>query len=208
MNIKAAISVLTLMGGLALAPASHAVVFDFANYADTYGEAGYTTHDITMDGITVTASAHHDRPRFAYFDGSSGGLRGGLGICKELAGGEGSECLDTSDDNARPGEEVHLVFDANVMLNMVEFRNREHGTTFVDRTDDLTINVDGTPGTYDITHMFSSSLSGMHFDFWAETNEFYISAIDVTKVAAPAPLALFGLGLLGIYGVSRWKKNA
>ena len=174
--------------------------FDFAAYADVNGESAYApTFDWTKDGITVTASGSYlGNDVFAYLDASSGGP-GGLGVCRAV---DGTQCAPNSDDNVTSGETLHVALSGTSTINWIEFRNADHGTAYSPLAL-VDISVDGGAfASYTLENIFNTSLSGTHFDFRFNNGEFYIKSMNVPE---PGPLALLGLGLIGLYVAGRKK---
>lgn len=179
-------------------------------------EAGYQFHSYTNAGVTVTASGtsvgdnygDNTPDYYAYLDDLSGGQPAGLGVCKSLS--NSAQCTPSSDDNVTYNEALTLNFSQDVTLSNIVFRNGNHGTTFTAGDGLLDISVDnGAFQSYSLTHNFTllNNIVGSQFTFIGSTSsgdddQFYISSLSGDTVSGsvpvPAPLALFGLGLIGV----------
>ncbi len=198
-----------LMFGSTLASA---VTFDFVSLANG-NEKGYTTFTDTEGGITLDATGHSADGKLDYYAYMDSGYAG-LGVCKVLTTGD--QCGPSSDDNVTFDEQLRLSFSQPVSLSDVTFINGYHGNTF---DGIFQLSVDGAPMTsFDLAHHFSTDLTGTTFDFVnpnilgdsdvSNGYQFYIGAISVTPSVVPVPAAawLFVSGLLGLIGVSRYRK--
>ncbi|MGB0721388.1 MAG: hypothetical protein ACPGU7_03225 [Gammaproteobacteria bacterium] len=185
-----------------LASSAQAFEFDFQHIADTEGEAGYAAYVRSDAGVQVTATGSDyanigNSPNYyAYLDSGNAGL----GVCKVLTSND--QCSPSSDDNVTLDEALTLVFDQQVVLNEVRFRNANHGTTF---NGDIDISTDGGSSfmTIALSHLYSTPLVGTNFVFAHNAtngDQFYIETIGgeiaATGVAAPGSLLLTG-SLLG-----------
>lgn len=179
-------------------------------------EGGHQFHSYTDAGVTVTASGtsvgdtygDNTPDYYAYLDDLSGGQPAGLGVCKAINGS--AQCTPSSDDNVTYNEALTLSFSQDVTLSNIVFRNGSHGTTFTAGDGLVDISVDGGSfQSYSLTHNFTllNNIVGSQFTFIGSTSQsdddqFYISSLSGDTVSGsvpvPAPLALFGLGLLGM----------
>lgn len=207
---------------------ANAASFNFADiangdssYGAADGEYGATTIDFYSDGIGLTAGGtdvNTGAVYNAYLDSSwnhsDGGGDGGLGVCKVLS--SGAQCNPGSDDNVTLNESLNLVFDQQVTISQITFRNGEHNPWFADDAAfDLVIDRGLTSElalNYSLAHIFDIPLLGTTFDFMntnstdSDEYRFYISAMEVQPVPVPAAVWLFGSGLLGMVGVMRRKR--
>ena len=184
-----------------------AVTIDFASLANV-NERGYTVFTHSQDGITLNASgqsADGQTPYYAYLDSGNAGL----GVCQQLTAS--LQCTPSSDDNVTYNEQLRLDFDQTVTLSEITFVNGNHGTAFEGVFE---LAVDGGPATtYNLTHLFPTTLTGQTFDFInpniaggsnvSNNYQFYISTVSISAVPVPAAAWLFGSGLLGLAGVAR-----
>jgi len=145
--------------------------FDFAAIANS-GEYGADTITFTEGGLSVTASGFNanDSSRIynAYLDSSwyhtgpgAPGGNGGLGVCKKLNAMD--QCRPSSDDNISSYESLRLIFNQEVTIDQMVFRNGNHGEDFLGQ---FTVAVGTDPETtYDLTHIFETPLTGTDFIF-------------------------------------------
>jgi len=218
-------SILLISSVIALA-GSHqaiAVTFDFATIANSgeYGASSITFNDASGLNVTATGfdsnnnsliyNAYLDSSWFHSGPGAPGG-NGGLGICKTLTAS--AQCSPSSDDNVTSFESLRLLFNQEVTINQLVFRNGNHGEDF---DGQFTLAMGNAPATlYDLTHIFDTPLTGTDFIFTninADTNtplylyEFYISSMEVTAVPVPAAAWLFASGVLGLVGAARRRNS-
>jgi len=221
------ISAAMVATALMAAPAA-ATTIDFADYADTYGEQGYANGSvITIDGIDVRLSAGTmtiaggvvGNTYSAYLDASSGGQRGGLGVCKALD--MNNQCMDASDDSIdgdSDPEAVNIAFQGlSFDFEGIEFRDGEHNL-INDSMGQLyyAIGFEGGSNTGRVLATFSEVValftSGLYDVQWMNfafvDTEFYVASLNVSDVPVPAalPLLLSGLGGLGF--AARRRKQA
>ena len=217
---KKLLQVLFIVAACTASSATYAAtVFDFAAVADgdnSYGvpggEYGASSITFTKDGFTVTASgsstADDDALQYAYLDSTwnhgGGGGEGGLGVCADL---DGVECNPSSDDNVTIDETLFLVFDQEVTITGITFRNGEHNPTFAsDAVFGLVVDGDDK-GNQPLTNLYTDSWTGTVFEFSninlndSDPYRFYIT--NMTVVPVPAAAWLFASGLLGLIGVAR-----
>ncbi|MGH1430180.1 MAG: VPLPA-CTERM sorting domain-containing protein [Neptuniibacter sp.] len=202
---------------------AHAATFNFQAIADNQvsllpdsysgvGEKGYSAFVAMDDGITVTATGSatndDDQMQFAYLDKGNAGL----GVCKDLTGS--AQCSPSSDDNVTAGETLKLSFDSAVTIDSLEMVNGGHGSSFngvfdllIDSTtllDNLTLAaLFSTPGWTGHTFEFISQATDS-----SNSQQFYISTMDVSPVPLPAAAWLFLSGLAGLLGFRMQKKSA
>ena len=163
---------LTTVIALMISHQAISVTFDFAAIANS-GEYGAET--ITFDdpsGLGVTASGFSSKSSNhiynAYLDSSwyhSGpgapGGNGGLGVCKKLNAMD--QCRPSSDDNVGSYESLRLLFNQEVTIDQLVFRNGNHGEDFLGQ---FTVATAAEPATsYDLTHIFDTPLTGTEFIF-------------------------------------------
>jgi len=145
--------------------------FDFAAIANS-GEYGADTITFTEGGLSVTASGFNanDSSRIynAYLDSSwyhtgpgAPGGNGGLGVCKKLNAMD--QCRPSSDDNISSYESLRLIFNQEVTIDQMVFRNGNHGEDF---RGQFSVAIGSDPETtYDLTHIFDTQLAGTDFIF-------------------------------------------
>lgn len=154
--------------------ASHQAIsatFNFAAIANS-GEYGAETITFIDAGLSVTASgfnagdnsqiynAYLDSSWFHTGPGAPGG-NGGLGVCKKLNAMD--QCRPSSDDNVSSYESLRLIFNQEVTIDQMVFRNGNHGEDF---RGQFTVAIGSDPETtYDLTHIFDTQLAGTDFIF-------------------------------------------
>jgi hypothetical protein len=184
--------------------ANAAAHFDFANIADTEGEAGFASYVRMENGVTLTATATASKaPAFAYLDAGNAGL----GVCKVLDGAD--QCNPGNDDNTQMGEQLKLTFDQNITLGLVDFINGAHKNDF-DGTMSVGSFLNGvwSFADYALADMIDFGLEGSMFTFLNTSpgndndEQFYISSLNA-EVPVPAALFLFAPALLGFFGLRR-----
>ena len=209
--------------GLAIAPAN-ATVIDFANEADTNGERGLANPgNITINGVALEISGgSFDGPFFfnPYLDASSNGLPGGLGVCRALVAGPGSECADSGDDSIDGeggiAELVSISFvDGPTNITGLSFRDGDHN--LINDSDGLVQyqifgpNVDSiaTDTFANLVALAASGLEGVSsIAFGFVDTDFYVESITVSDVPIPGALPLLISGLAGLGFVSKKKRKA
>jgi len=207
-----------LLASMSLLATGHATaaVFDFAAIANgditvsgITGEQGAASFVLTVDGITLTASALNGD--YAYLDSFYNGNPGGLGVCGTLTGS--AQCDPSSDDNVTFGETLFLSFDQPVTIDTTVMRNGTHGTSF---TGNFELSIDGGAAvSYGLTNIFDTNLTGTTFAFYnpnaggssgvSNDQQFYLQSLTVNPVPVPAAVWLFGSGLLGLAAAARRK---
>ncbi len=212
----------TLLGlGLTMSVCANAasVNFDFAAIADgdsSFGpdgrEQGAESLTFTKNGISLTASGFNtNQPSDSYFAYLDSG-NAGLGVCQQL-NGDNDQCKVGSDDNVTFEESLKLAFNQEVTINETLFRNGDHGTNF---DGDFQLSIDGGPAiTIALTNIFLTPLTGTEFIFSnpnagggsnvSNSQQFYISNLDVAPVPIPGAVWLFGTGLIGLARFTRRK---
>ena len=191
-----------------------------------------STIDSDLAGIELAIygmdqSGSHLSPYEGYLDSGS---YNGLGVCKSVndaptAGTRNNECLvnGASDDNVTVNENLGLIFltnttyDANNVLTSWDYAVRDYTFAFngnhvaIDESDTLQFFAGngGFGATSQTTFgaLQAGPLNGSSFIFGYDTNgrspsEFYLASV---QVPAPGPLALLGLGLIGLYTAGRKK---
>ena len=145
--------------------------FDFAAIANS-GEYGAETITFIEGDLSVTASGFSSKNSNhiynAYLDSSwyhggpgAPGGNGGLGVCKKLNAMD--QCRPSSDDNVGSYESLRLLFNQEVTIDQLVFRNGNHGEDFLGL---FTVAADAEPATgYDLTHIFDTHLTGTEFIF-------------------------------------------
>lgn len=185
----AAVSAVVALAGTA----ASAATFDFAAEGDLDERGvfdGTVVQNANTGGIAITFSATGG---FAYFDGSSNGLPGGLGACMELEGGDGTECADPSDDNIRAGEDVTISFENEIFLSGLTFGSRTHGSV----NDANTLLINGQALTFGAASSTTFQGTSFTFAYGGDSPEvFYVRGGNVSEIPLPAS----GLLLLGALG--------
>ena len=157
---------------LTLSHQALSATFDFATIANSgeYGAETITFND--AGGLSVIASGFNSKNSSviynAYLDSSwypSGpgapGGNGGLGVCKKL--NASAQCRPSSDDNVSSNESLRLLFNQEVTINEIIFRNGNHGEDFLGQFTVATGDEETT--SYDLTHIFDTPLTGTEFIF-------------------------------------------
>lgn len=191
----------------------------FSNADDKVGSPNLT---YTQDGLSVTASATaNGNAAYAVQDSTKGWteLKGaGLGVYKSITP------IKTFDDNIDKGETLTLTFDKVVSLTSIELRADKHGVqNWVDGASFLLNGV-----SFDLPKGVGSialNLVGSVFNFThsggisdpeggTPSEDFYVAGLNASVYTPPtsvpdsgATLALLGLGMLGLAGVSRRLKK-
>ena len=227
---------LATVGLLAIASSAQATLINFQGLADSVvGESAWTSFSTAPYGANIDITADPSGSH-VYFDSGVAGLgvcsRGvnsadanvthafsTTNICDPNAPSN----LGAADDNIDiSGEALVFNFNETIDLNSI-WLNSNHDSDF-----DLTGNTvlfsvnDGAATTYtlsaaeflkpgtlghriDLDMFFSAGDTlSVAFDSSNTGQQFYVSAIDVPE---PGPLALLGLGLIGLYAASK-KKTA
>ena len=224
--MKKLIVAAALAAGLAIAPANAAVI-DFANEADTNGERGLDNPGtITIDGVALSiASGIFATGEFVfnpYLDESSGGLPGGLGVCRELEAGPGSECADSGDDSIDGeggiDEAVSIRFlDSQMNITGLSFRDGDHN--LINDSDGLIVyqitggaNSTGGLVTDTFANLVALAASGLvdvgAIFFGFVNTDFYVESITVSDVPIPGAIPLLISGLAGLGFASKKKRKA
>lgn len=209
------ISALLAAAGLLVAStAAQAFTVDFANIADTEGEAGYLSWARTFDGVELTATATTTasgsaQDAYAYFDSGNAGL----GVCKVVT--YSAQCNPSSDDNVTDKEFLKIAFDSQVTIDQIVFRNSNHGQTWNSGAN-FDVSIDGGSfNTYALAGLFDLDLVGSSFVFASDrfgtqsvNDQFYISALTaegtpVVGTPISGTVGLIGLGLLGLVRLKR-----
>lgn len=210
MNRRTVIKAIVPLVGILWGVSAQAFTVDFANIADTEGEAGFAAWNRSFSGTSLTATGtsigdtDSNPDYFAYLDAGNAGL----GVCKVINSSD--QCTPSSDDNVTFGEVLTLDFDSQVTLSSLFFRNGNHGTNFGSAAD-IEISIDnGSFQSYALVSNFTIPLSGSNFRFIADSNgdgdQIYLSSLSAeasSSVPVPAPLALMGLTLVGM----GWQKR-
>ena len=206
---------------LAFSTSAHAVVIDFAQYANDNGEASVgeakaasyanplpTDANVPVAGLLLSATGG-----VPYLDASSGGKRGGLGVCDTTS--SSAQCTPSSDDNVTSGEmiTISLTGGRSFDFQVTEFRNGGHSDISTS-TSNLFVEIGGGG---QVETSFANEVATTYLDITSITftfggdspDQFYISAVDLiyisavdltpeTSVSEPGTLAIFGLGLAGL----------
>jgi hypothetical protein len=203
---------------LGVAPVANAATINFKALADPptgadeRGESAWDPLIITIaPGFTVTITAKDGgSDAYAYLDSNNAGL----GVCEQLTnpalantyrvGLTSNICDPSSNDNVKSGETLHFVFNQNVRIDGIWFNNN-HDTDFSLSGDSITIGGSsyGFPAAPFVIGDLKATgpwnvAAGASFDIGWETDQFYMSLMDVTAVPEPASVFGAGLGVLGI----------
>jgi hypothetical protein len=220
--------------GVIGANAASAATYNFESTSVTEsGVADGTVIDTgAIDGLQLAGLAGYDfdnvadtitgKGNFAYLDGPSGRLAGGLGVCSVLNGGD--QCNPSSDDNVTVGEAVGINFGTGNLTSVI-FRGttiggtNSHqlladGSTFLFSLNGLDFKQGtvGAGGVWDATGGAGLALiNGTGIFFAVDNYEFYIASAEYNGGPPdggpnPVPLPAGGLLLLtalGGLGVAR-----
>ena len=195
-------------------------IIDFISMADgSYGEGAWDPLTLSTGGATLTITGHatagdDDQQQYAYLDAR----RAGLGVCKDVvsnalvnsksAGNTANNCNPSSDDNVSTAEFLRFVFDVDVKVNNLWFNNNHDTPKGFTPGDMITIG----GNNYGVTTGYAGGANGIGsfyvaagqaFDVAFYNRQFYVSGIEVSKVAEPGTFLLFSLGLLALVGVRR-----
>ena len=224
--MKYSIKALAATAILVSANTVSAGVIDFIALTETggYGESAWTSLNLSSGGANVAisgrASNDNDSQQYAYLDWGNAGL----GACKDVvtaskvdkknpsaATKKSNNCAPSSDDNVTSSEYLRFIFDTNVVITKIWFNNNHDGG--FDAADKVNIN----GSLFSVKTGYANGANGIGsfnvaantaFDVKYHNEEFYISAIEFSKVKVPEPstILLFGLGLLGLVGARRIKQ--
>ena len=164
-------------------------------------------------GFSVSITGKDGRSSaYAYLDSGNAGL----GVCKTLDGSPSANaahpgstanlCEPSSNDNVKMGETLHLVFNQAAVIDGIWFNNN-HDTDFSLLGDKIKIG--GVSHTFLLSHSASagdwlaagpySVAAGTSFDIAWETDQFYLSKMNVEAVPDAASAAhLMGVSLFGL----------
>lgn len=181
-------------------------------------ETGVEAARFIQDGVSVVFSASGtDRNDFVYLDatpyrdnpgpGRSSGS--GVGVCQQGSCGAGDEIR-----NLMAGQEtLTATFAEAVTISNLLFAQENNFPLITEADAALLVEVRVGDNPW-ADYVANASYTGTSFSFrvqadlmhdlgLAQGNEFYLHAFDVARVAEPATLLLFGLGLAGIAGRRR-----
>jgi len=192
-------------------------VIDFIKLTESaggYGESAWNPLALSSEGVNLSITGHanndNDPLQYAYLDWG----RAGLGVCKDLIAGASAnvtapgsganKCNPGNDDNVTVGEHLSFVFDKDVVIKNIWFNNNHDGG--LGAGDQALIQ----GSAYDIRTGYAGGKNGVGsfsvsagtaFDIAYKTEEFYVSAIEFTKVPEPGSAALFALGLFSLISI-------
>lgn len=231
--MKHSIKALVTTALLVSVNAVSAGVINFIGLTETggYGESAWTSLNLSSGGANVAITGHatndNDSQQYAYLDWGTAGL----GACKDVVSAskvniknpsaatkKNNNCAPSSDDNVTDKEYLRFVFDTNVVISKIWFNNNHDGMFNSDKnSSDLTDKVNINGSLFSVKTGYANGANGIGsfnvaantaFDVKYYNEEFYISAIEFSKVKVPEPSAilLFGLGLLGLVAARRVKQ--
>jgi len=238
MTVKNLIQNMIAIAGMLLSANSvNAAVIQYDFIAEAASnEGGYTSYSTdgnSAGSVILTATASNfagTTSYYAYLDDLDGTRPAGLGACRALVAGEGSDCLVSSDDNLGSGivggEMLTLTWDQVVTINEIAFRNGVHRAEFA-TFQNVEIRIDGgswtqfTLGSL-VGGLLTTPLTGSKFDFIVDDtfgyggctvalcadgsgSEIYISGITI-ETPEPGMVVLFLLGM-GLIAFSNRKRN-
>lgn len=200
-----------------------AATVDERGFVDGTGE--------TIDGYALKFYADSlSEDGYAYLDHGAG-----LGVCEYFNGSDATngneitddadanECHTSGDDNLQAGESVTVEFEFAVNVDGLLFNKEGHGVIEGDLADahNLVISTDIhafsvmtfqeamdasfdgiTSITFDYGLIFLNDPGDLPYGM-----QYYVSAMNVENVPAPAALGLLGFGLLGLGGVRCRRRN-
>ena len=214
--IAAAVATLAMTG-------ASADIIDFKDMADNgpQGESIWDTLTVAGTGFSLAVTGtKNGSAAYAYLDSGNAGL----GVCgvpnstgvANLNTNRGTSsqnlCNPGSDDNVTVGESLSFMFDVAVVINNIWLNNNHDAdkSLFND-----TVNINGSghtfttdlggPADYAVNNSYNlAANTAFTIAFFGPDevsggDQFYVSKIDVSAaVPEPVPLALLGLGLLGL----------
>lgn len=189
---------------------ANAVVIDFNLMAEptgSHGESAWDSLNLSFSGFDLSATGtQNGNAAYAYLDSNNGGL----GVCgkvyhinkaNKITNSSSNLCNKGSDDNITNLESLSLVFSSDVVIDTIWFNNNHDGdhSLYGDK-----INIDGAEYTFfngaEYVDSFTTTPyavnAGESFDIAFNNEEFYLDALEVNVVPAPAPLFLMLFGLL------------
>jgi hypothetical protein len=224
--------IVNLIAGIAafcLCQSSMATLLDFTDYSlisslETVS-GGYSG---TIDGIGFTLTSNDGAVNFTEsYDGSSGSGCQSTGVLQCDADGaaiEDDEITGIGDGN----QTLTLTFDSVVSLSGFYFLDlyinpnesgaREQATITLDGVLFDTVDAIATVGDGGYADLITTPIFAQTIQFSAVEDEIYwddfnndyaLAGVDVSSASVPEPtsILLFGAGLVGIAGISRFKKR-
>ncbi len=190
-----------------------------------YGESAWSALNLQADfGINVSISGKVGGiTKYAYLDYGNAGLgtcgvltSTGLTKLNQKTDGTTNFCNPSSDDNVTVNESLLFTFNEAVTIDKLWFNNPHDADYSLNGNQ---INIGGTLKTFSaadkvaprsVDWLYSSMLNfnaGDTLEISYVDEEFYLSAMSISKreVPEPASLAILGLGMLGLGFVRRRK---
>ncbi len=185
-----------------------------------YGEGAWDPLVLSVGGATMTVTGHStsdtDGKQFAYLDWGNAGL----GTCQDVVDGtkvntmvsgrSTNNCDPSSDDNVSFYEFLRFTFDSDVVIDNFWFNNNHDGgfgagdKVNIGGTDYLVMT--GYAGGANGIGSFMVS-AGDYIDVAFSNEQFYVSGVEVRKLAEPGSLLMILIGLGSLLGVRRWCGN-
>lgn len=195
------------------AVSANAAVLNFVGEAERGITNGSTITNFQGTGVNVTFTAGDSDAYFPYFSELSG-----LGVCKNLAVGVGSEGDDGTGDDCDPSidgpvsvsESISISGFNNFSMNSITFRDASNNMLGVAGNDgNLLVDTGRGFVQYTFSQVIAKAIAGDFAGINAITfrfvdTQFYVG--DIAEIPIPGAIPLMISGLAGLGFVSRRKK--